>query len=312
MARLRGDGGGAGWWTGGSSGGRSVQKSQATTAAIAAHAMRTNGGARRPHTTTTAAPSRLQTSRGRRRDAPLFTLLMKRHTPSGAKTQPIGALRPCAAHRPPPGPRLAWVAWMPARGEAATMSSSSRPSPLHLLRPLFWLSAPPGDVVSSHGHYQLDGVLTEAAWPVSRGPRLSPPTQFEQISVPPKKRLGLDQVESIAPSRVESGQQHHDDSVIVAQHGPLDLATHDDQLPPKQSILGNQLGPRPHSIVCGTCHDVRVVPCGIQKALDGGLDRSRPLGDDVLHTGDDLPQHGDLLLQRSDRPTSARSGAWTN
>ena len=48
-------------------------------------------------------------------------------------------------------------------------------------------------------------------------------------------------MEGLSPRTGEAGEQDHEDPITVAEHGPLDGSTDDDELVPQLRVLGEKL-----------------------------------------------------------------------
>jgi hypothetical protein len=78
------------------------------------------------------------------------------------------------------------------------------------------------------------------AWPPRA--RLATPEKSESLPMPSQQRLGLDQQQGMPPLTVEAREQHEQASLVDAKGRALDGARGDDELLPKQRVLGDQLG----------------------------------------------------------------------
>jgi len=100
----------------------------------------------------------------------------------------------------------------------------------------------PEPVVGRHAVDEGDNLRRDArfAWTVLAG--CPPPEHSESFPVPSQDRLGLDQEQGLAPPAIEAREQHEQASLVDAKGRAFDGARGDDELLPKERVLGDELG----------------------------------------------------------------------
>jgi hypothetical protein len=99
----------------------------------------------------------------------------------------------------------------------------------------------PEPVVGRHLADKGDGVGrdTRFVWRPRAG--LPTPEKSESLPVPPQQRLGLNQQQGMLPLTMEAREQHEHAALVNAKSWALDRARSDDELLPKDRVLGDQL-----------------------------------------------------------------------
>jgi hypothetical protein len=96
---------------------------------------------------------------------------------------------------------------------------------------------------------------TRLAWTARAG--FPTPEESESFPVPSQHRLGPDQQQGLAPAAMEAREEHEEASLVDAKGRALHGPRGDDELLPKERVLGDQLGARAGQIGDESARDAR-------------------------------------------------------